>query len=127
MADTITLSLTKIESRRDTLRQTIESARQELQELEAVERFYRRQRGESPTTDGVPDSGQKPTMADVIRQIVKDRGPIGSAKVIEAVHKALPDAKPSSIRSTCSVLSQKGEFQRKNGKWIVSDASQEGG
>jgi len=117
MAESVTVSLGDIRQRREALQR-------ELEELQAVERFIRRQAGEA-LLDGrfapTPSNGAKsgPTMVGLIREFVREKGPVASSEVVRHVHKTLPKAQASSIRSTCSVLRRKGEFRRVGEKWTI--------
>ncbi|HUT57378.1 MAG TPA: hypothetical protein VNA25_05845 [Phycisphaerae bacterium] len=125
MSKSVRLSLKDIERRRDELKRAIDDARAELTELDAVERFYRRQRGEEPSPGKTVDTSH-PSLTGAIRDAVRELGPIKSAQLIRAVHRVLPGAKASSIRSTSSVLRQKGEFARIDGAWVIAESSTSG-
>jgi hypothetical protein len=112
----ITITLDEIQQRRAELQQ-------ELDDLVAAERVLRRKARASPVSPHaapVIQTDLLSSLSNIIRDIVKRDGPISSPDLILKVLAVRPSAQRGSVRTICSSLVSRKEFERtEDGKWKV--------
>jgi len=114
MARKVTLRLKDVEAQ-------IRELEDKVKELRAVAKFIESQEAEPKNKS--KSRTERGAIIVAVRECLNSHGPRSSKEIVDYVRAKHPNAKPSSIRSTCSVLARKGEFRREGKKWCVHTES----